>query len=121
MAISGAKQNYCGCNACLQICPRSCIRMDLDNEGFWYPEVDLSECINCGLCEKVCPELVEKESIEPLSTYASYYTSEEIRIKSSSGGIFYLLAEKIIEQGGVVFGARFDENWNVMHSYTDLI
>ena len=91
--------------------------MQADNEGFLYPEVDEEYCIDCGLCEKVCHELHPYEQRKPLNVYAAINKDEEIRLKSSSGGIFYLLAEKTISEGGVVFGARFDEDWQVVIDY----
>lgn len=115
------KHNCCGCGACVQVCPKQCISMSADNEGFLYPQVDAAICIDCGLCEKVCPVINQNESREPLAVYAAKNNNEEIRLKSSSGGIFTLLAEQIISEGGVVFGARFNENWEVIHGYTETI
>lgn len=115
------KKDCCGCSACVQKCPKQCISLKEDNEGFLYPEVDKSMCINCGLCEKVCPVLHQGESRKPLKVYAAKNQDEEIRRQSSSGGIFTLLAEKTIQDGGVVFGARFDEHWEVKHDYTETI
>ena len=105
----------------MQCCPKHCISMHEDNEGFLYPQIDKSSCIDCGLCEKVCPVIHQDEPTEPLSNYIAINPNEEIRQKSSSGGIFTLLAEKITAEGGVVFGARFDENWDVVHAWTDTI
>ena len=115
------KSSCCGCEACIQCCPKHCISMQEDNEGFLYPKVDKEACIDCGLCEKVCPVIHQNASQEPLSSYIAINPNEEIRQKSSSGGIFTLLAENIIAEGGVVFGARFDENWDVVHAWTDTI
>ena len=115
------KKNCCGCAACVQKCPKQCISLKEDNEGFLYPEVNLDCCIDCGLCEKVCPIIHQGEPRRPLKVYAAKNKSEEIRRQSSSGGIFTLLAEKTIQEGGVVFGARFDENWEVKHDYTETI
>ena len=115
------KKDCCGCSACVQICPKHCIHMVADNEGFLYPQVDTTVCINCGLCEKVCPVINQNEPREPLAVYAAKINNDEIRIKSSSGGIFTLLAEKIINEGGVVFGAKFNKNWDVVHDYTETI
>ena len=115
------KSKCCGCNACVQRCPKHCIVMREDEEGFLYPVVDESSCINCGLCERVCPVLNQGEERKPLKVYAAKNKDEEIRMQSSSGGIFTLLAEQIIQEGGVVFGARFDENWEVIHDYTETI
>lgn len=111
--------NCCGCSACASICPKHCITMQEDNEGFLYPKVNESDCIDCGLCEKVCHELRPFEERKPQKAYAAINKDEEIRLKSSSGGIFYLLAEKTIAEGGVVFGARFDEQWQVVIDYTE--
>jgi ferredoxin len=77
--------------------------MQDDAEGFWYPIVDAERCIKCGKCENVCPAMVQGNSQKPLSVYAAKNTNEKIREKSSSGGIFTLLAEYIINEGGVVF------------------
>lgn len=113
------KSACCGCAACVQRCPKQCIFLKEDKEGFLYPIVDKKTCIDCGLCEKVCPIINQNDSREPLKVYAAKHTDDEIRMKSSSGGIFTLLAEQIIDEGGVVFGARFDEYWEVMHDYTE--
>ena len=91
--------------------------MESDSEGFKYPAVNSSLCINCGLCEKVCPIINPKSTAkdsEP-TAYAAFNKSEDIRRKSSSGGVFTLLAESIISKGGVVFGAAFDECFEVKH------
>ena len=92
-----------------------------DEEGFLYPLVDTTLCVNCGLCEKVCPVSHQANSREPLSVIAARNNDEKIRSQSSSGGIFTLLAEKVIREGGMVFGARFNNHWEVIHDYTDSI
>lgn len=109
--------NCCGCSACLQKCPQKCISMQQDREGFYYPKVDLQKCINCGLCEKVCPVINKNENRYPLENFAAKSKDELLRKESSSGGIFTILAEFVVSQGGVVFGASYDENWMVVHSY----
>lgn len=113
------KHDCCGCSACASLCPKHCITMQEDGEGFLYPEVNTSDCIDCGLCEKVCHELHPYEKREPLKTIAAINKDEEVRMKSSSGGIFHILAEKVIAEGGVVFGARFDEHWQVVMDYAE--
>ena len=115
------KYNCCGCSACAQVCPKQCISISEDNEGFLYPSVDVSKCIDCGICENVCPVINQNEPREPLAVYAAKNNNEEIRLKSSSGGIFTLLAEQVIAEGGVVFGVRFNENWEVIHNYTETV
>ena len=113
------KVKCCGCGACVQRCPKNCILLEEDGEGFLYPVVDKDSCVDCGLCEKVCPVLNQGEKQKPLHVYAAKNEDEEIRRKSSSGGIFTLLAAQVIKNGGVVFGARFNENWEVVHDYTE--
>ena len=115
------KQDCCGCSACAQRCPKQCISMTEDEEGFLYPQVDTSKCVDCHLCEKVCPVINQDEARTPLKVYAAKNSDDEIRLKSSSGGIFTLLAEQTIKDGGVVFGARYDKGWNVVHGYTETI
>ena len=90
-----------------------------DEEGFLYPEVDKKVCIDCGLCERVCPELHEGESRTPLGTYAAVNPDESVRMQSSSGGMFTALAEKTIDEGGVVFGVGFDQHWAARHLYAE--
>lgn len=108
------KQNCCGCEACVQACPKRCITMKRDAEGFLYPVAEASVCVECGLCEKVCPVLNQYERHEPMQMLAAINKDEAVRVKSSSGGVFTLLAEETIDKGGVVFGARFDDDWQVV-------
>ena len=108
-----------GCSACASICPRGCIAMIEDNEGFLYPSIDDKTCINCGLCDKICHELHPYEKKEYLDIYAAINNNEFIRLKSSSGGLFSSLAESTISKDGVVFGARFDDSWQVVIDYTE--
>lgn len=111
------KENCVGCNACVQRCPKHCISMHADEQGFIYPKVNTEICINCGLCEKVCPVINQDEHNKPSVVYAAWNSDDNIRLKSSSGGIFYEIAKYIINQGGIVFGAKYDKKWNVIHSY----
>lgn len=110
------KEDCCGCYACYNICPKQCITMKIDDEGFWYPDIDKNKCINCNLCEKVCPIInpVKRADSKKIA-YAGMNKDEQIRIKSSSGGIFSILAEYIIKNNGVVYGAGFDEDFNIKH------
>lgn len=111
------KEKCTGCHACAAKCPKQCITMVSDTEGFWYPQINEEECIDCGLCEKVCPVITPikfADTFKPVA-YACYNTDEKTRLASSSGGVFTLMAEAILKQGGVVFGAGFDEGFNVCH------
>lgn len=111
-----AKEDCCGCYACYNICPKECITMESDNEGFWYPKIDKNKCINCNLCEKVCPIINPVKRVDSKKiAYASMNKDEQVRMKSSSGGIFSILAEYIIKNNGVVYGAGFDEDFNIKH------
>lgn len=111
------KSDCCGCSACVQRCPAQCITIREDEEGFLYPVVDESRCIDCHLCEKVCPVINKSASLKPLKVLAAQNKNENQRLRSSSGGIFVVLAEQTIRRGGVVCGARFDENWEVEHAF----
>lgn len=116
------KTKCSGCHACANACAKDCIRMTSDDEGFWYPQVEKEMCIDCGLCENVCPIIHKWQPDESRKTtvMAAMNTNDEIRLKSSSGGIFTLLAEEILDQGGVVFGAAFSDDFkSVQHICVD--
>lgn len=113
------KHNCTGCHACTNICPQQCIVMKSDSEGFLYPKVDLKSCVDCGLCEKACPVLHKEEIDNEPQAYACYNRDELVRLESSSGGLFTLLAEQIINAGGVVFGVGLDKELSAFHSYVE--
>lgn len=109
------REKCCGCTACVHICPVKCIEMEEDKEGFLQPAVDKEKCINCHKCETVCPIRNLKNDNTETKTFVGYHKNEAVRNQSSSGGIFSLASEWIFSQGGVVFGAAFDENFEVCH------
>ena len=112
-------QDCCGCGACYNKCPVGAISMQENEEGFLAPVIDESKCTNCGLCVKSCPSLnVQYNNTDKPECYAAM-ADDEIRMKSSSGGIFTLLAEYILDKGGYVCGAAFDDNWDVHHIIVD--
>jgi len=116
------KKDCCGCFACATICPQHCITMDEDHEGFRYPIIDKDSCTDCGLCSKVCPVINRYTKTEfETKVFACQNKNEQIRLESSSGGIFSLLAENTIQKKGVVFGARFDDDFFVIHDFTETI
>lgn len=116
MIIITNKELCCGCGACYNSCPNKAIQMVEDQEGFLYPEINKTKCINCSICEKVCPiKNIKIEEDTELIKLAAWSKNKEIRKSSSSGGIFYTIANYIIENSGVVCAAGFDENMNVVH------
>ena len=110
-----------GCWGCINICPKKCISMKSEIDGFDYPIVDESKCIKCNKCVKVCPIMTRKEVKNNPYAYSCFNKEELVREKSTSGGIFTLLATDVINNDGVVFGARFNDSFNVEHNYIDTI
>lgn len=123
MIVLKGKEDCCACSACVQICPKHCITISEDVEGFWYPQVNEQECVGCSLCESVCPiikadnaEDITNTDFEKTATFAAINKNEDVRMNSSSGGVFTSLAEYVLEKGGVVFGAAFSSDFrNVSH------
>lgn len=113
------KKDCCGCYACVNICPKNAICMEEDEKGFQYPYINEKKCINCHLCEKVCPILNNTIKEKNTEVWAMYNNNLQERLNSSSGGIFALLASFILDKNGIVFGAMFDKEYNVYHSYID--
>lgn len=113
------KSDCCGCEACTQKCPKNCIHLVEDNEGYRYPVVNKSSCVDCGACERACPIINNNEQQKPLEVLAAKNRDDHQRLVGSSGGVFFEIGRSILNKGGVVFGARFDENWNVIHEYTE--
>lgn len=109
----------CGCGACANVCPKKCIIMKADKEGFLYPYIN-DQCIECGSCTKVCPVANNKtENTFAQWGYAVQNKDADILKESTSGGAFTAIASYVIKQGGVVFGAAFDDNFNVVHTYVE--
>lgn len=108
-----------GCHACYSACPKGCISMQENDEGYLYPNVNKNKCINCGICEKKCPILNNSTNNKLIATYGCYSKNNDIRKQSSSGGIFSLLAHQVLNVGGLVFGAVYDSDFNVIHDYIE--
>lgn len=114
-----ADEKVCtGCGACYSICPNNAIEMKKNDEGFLFPEINEENCTNCNLCARSCPVLREYKGNSG-HYYACVSKDDKVKKASSSGGVFSLIAEKIIDLDGVVFGAVFDESLNVVHTYTE--
>ena len=108
-------EKCCGCGACASVCPEKCITFAADGEDFLCPSVDAKKCVGCNACERVCPMLSEPEKNTAVRAFAVINTDKEVRMKSSSGGVFGLLAEYVLAHGGAVFGAAFDKDFAVRH------
>lgn len=110
------KSDCCGCSACESKCPKHAINLIADDEGFKYPVVDDEQCVECGLCIAVCPiiskiEYLRGNDLNP-DAYMVKYKSDEVRYKSSSGGVFTALYEEVVQNGGVVYGAKYEKEFS---------
>lgn len=104
------KSMCCGCSACYSICPKNAIEMVFDEEGFKYPKVNNEICIDCGLCDRICPEAEPFSNGEETTSkkFAMQNISETERRQSTAGGFFSVVAEYVIENSGCVFAVGFD-------------
>ncbi len=118
------KKNCTGCTACVNICPKQCIRLQKDENGFSFPELsDEKACVECGACERVCPVLSEKSYVHnefPVAC-AAYSKEDSLRMNSSSGGIFSEVAKWVIDQKGVVYGAAYNDEFGVYHCCVETV
>ncbi len=104
-----------GCSACANVCPVNAIVMMQNDEGFLYPHIDESKCIKCGLCQRTCPMNGFDFKNNPSPKCFAVMANDELRKDSSSGAFFPVLAAYVINRGGVVYGAAFDENMQLRH------
>lgn len=116
-----APKEYCtGCTACTSVCPKGCITMSADENGFLFPVIDPDKCVACGLCEKSCSIINQPKTAETEpKAYAAYSKDENMRLESSSGGVFTEIAKAVLARKGVVFGAAYDEKFEVLHICVD--
>ena len=114
--------NMCtGCGMCAAICPSSAIQMQADSHGFLHPRVDAEKCTDCGLCARKCPVSTPPQVSACTDVLTGYAKDETLLSDSSSGAIFPVLAAKIIRRGGIVFGAAFDKNFDVVHTSAETL
>ena len=112
--------NCTGCGGCSNVCPTGAIEIKLDKEGFYQYYINKNKCIECGLCVKKCPKLNYKNANDKknILCYAAYTKNKDVLNNSSSGGLFYEIAKGIIEKGGLVAGAIYENN-KVKHVLID--
>lgn len=116
-----AELNECtGCWACASACPKGCISMEPDSEGFLRPRIDADACVECGLCRRACPVLTPPAVPQSIpKAYGAVCTDETVRQYSTSGGVFTLLCRWVFARGGTVFGAAYDGDFVVKHCRVD--
>lgn len=115
-------KDCCGCAACVDACPKKCIKIRRNPYGFVVPEVDASVCVDCHLCERICPVLnPARIEYDKRQMFSAKNKDEQQRSAGSSGSIFYFLAKYIIDEGGIVYGAAFDEDFRLRHSPAESI
>lgn len=107
------KRSCTGCGACVCVCPVGCIQMVENKEGFFYPVIDHTQCIGCKKCYKVCPNEPEDDE-DVVAVLAGYSYNRDIRLTSSSGGVFTHLAEEVLKRNGVVFGVAMQKSQAVI-------
>lgn len=107
-----------GCSACSSICPKQCIIMESNEEGFLYPNIDEDKCISCGLCKKICP-INSVDYYPNTEEVMAYQNSDSVREHSTSGGFFTLISDYVLENDGIVYGAAYDEGFSVKHIRTN--
>ena len=115
------KENCTGCSACANVCPKSCIRIVPDEEGFGYPVVDHQLCIECDLCVKTCPIINYCNELSPQRIVGLRNKDDEELLRSASGGVFPALAEYVVNAGGLVAGAVWNKDFSVSHQMCDNI
>lgn len=114
-----AKKLCSGCGACAAVCPKHCVEMTADREGFRYPVIKQAHCVSCQVCETVCPIAAPLRLSQETTAVAAQNRNRVIRQESSSGGVFSALAEYVLAKGGLVCAAVYDENQMVSHRIID--
>lgn len=116
-----SKDKCSGCFACFNVCPKKAISMVEDENGFIYPKIDESKCINCGLCKKVCPSLDDCKFNSTIKCYACQQKESDKLSKSTSGGLAYIFSEYILNSNGIVYSSVFENGFKIQHVRIDNI
>lgn len=118
MFLDSQEKNECyGCTSCASICPKQAIEMSSDERGFLYPHINESLCVDCNLCRKACDFCKVRDNINAVkAAYGVKHKSLDERKRSRSGGAFMAIAQSVIKNGGVCWGAAFDSNLDVVHT-----
>ena len=111
MEIFTDKNECCGCTACENACPKNAITMQTDDEGFLYPVIDDALCVNCGICKNVCAFQNGCKKSQIQKSFAVKHKDADTRRASRSGGAFIAISDYILEKGGSVYGAAFDDDF----------
>lgn len=115
MILFDLPSKCCGCTACMSVCPKDAISMEPDSEGFYYPSIDDAKCVNCGKCKRVCSFQNGYNKNNILEAFAVKHSDEKTRLTSRSGGVFILISDAVLESGGSVYGAAFNDDFSVSH------
>lgn len=115
MKLCTDKTECCGCGACIDICHTGAVHMEQDYEGFFYPQIDEKACTDCGNCRQVCPILSQSKKNGDSLYFGVQAKDEKIRYSSSSGGMFSILAQYVLEKNGIIYGAAYDKHMEVVH------
>ena len=111
-------KNKCsGCTACMNVCPKNCIKMLPDDEGFLYPQIDDKSCVDCGACIKACPSAKINEKNELIKAYAVKNKDDKARLNSTSGAVFTAISKYVFENHGVVVGCKFNDKLQAIHDF----
>ena len=113
------KDECCGCTSCYNACPTSAITLRKDELGYLYPSIDEKKCVKCNLCEKVCPSLNKKADVKIKNAYIGRSVSSFVLDNSASGGIATALALNFVKRGAIVYGAVYNDKFEVVHSRID--
>ncbi len=116
-----SKKDCVGCKACGDICPANAITYEIDEEGFWFPKINFDICVKCGLCDKTCPVLgchyASQENYKEPEVYKVYHKDKNIRYNSTSGALYYGLADAFLKDGGYIVGCVYNDDWKGAHHY----